>query len=81
MPRHETCPTCKRTPVRGKTWSLLTAQDKVLGRQRARIVELEEENAKLQSLAEWHATRTTPPGPDAGPSSLTVGPAKKDDEQ
>ena len=53
MPRHETCPTCNRTPVSGKTWSLLMEQDKVLGRQRAQILETKERCAFLEEKCEF----------------------------
>ena len=66
MPRHETCPTCKRTPVSGKTWSLLTAQDKVLGRQRARIVELEDQLDEARKYGEEMREIANAGGPVGG---------------
>lgn len=49
MPRGVKCPECKRIPVSGKTWSLLTSQDELIKRLKIENKKLRAELAEAKS--------------------------------
>ena len=50
MPRGVQCPECKRIPVSGKTWSLLTSQDELIKRIQLENKKLRAELTELKEL-------------------------------
>ncbi len=49
MRLNEMCPACKRSPVAGKTWSLLTDQDKMIQILRRRLRESQQRAGVLEA--------------------------------
>ncbi len=46
--RPKRCPECGMIPVKNKTWNLISKQDDLLSKLRARVEELSEENKRLK---------------------------------